>query len=132
MAASAPQGSIVRKESGRADLLAFDVLGKIPVSDMDWMAAQVDEAFSAFEEVDMLLVMRNFEGADVASAIDPKVVKVQLRSLGKVRRYAVVGAPAWARAMIEFFDIVIPVDAKTFDRDEEAEARRWVDERPAS
>ncbi len=46
----------------------------------------------------------------------------QLRSVRHVRKYAVVGAPAWARGMIEFSDFLSPVEAKTFDLADEADA----------
>jgi hypothetical protein len=50
----------------------------------------------------------------------------QARSIRHVHKYGVVGAPAWARAMIEFSDFLSPVDAKTFDLAEEAEAWAWI------
>jgi hypothetical protein len=124
---AAPQGTIRRTAAPRPDLLSFEVLGHVPAEDMAWMARQVDDAFAVMQRVDMLIVMRGFEGADAGALVDPAVVKVQLRSLGKVRRYAVVGAPAWARTMIEAFDHVIPVDARTFDPAEEIAAREWLE-----
>lgn len=130
MTSSAPYGTIQRTVASRPDLLAFDILDRIPADDMDWMAKEIDGAFESFPEIDMLLVMRRFEGADAGAFFDPKVLKVQLRSLGKVRRYAVVGAPAWARTMIEALDWIMPVDAKTFDLAEEADARFWVEDSP--
>lgn len=43
-----------------------------------------------------------------------------------MRKYAVVGAPAWAAGMIDFFGPISPVDTKTFDLDEEQAAWAWV------
>lgn len=130
MSTTAPHGSIAQLPSERPDLLVFEVRDAIPAEDMSWMADEVDQAFSSLGTIDLLILMRNYRGAEAASAIDPKVMKVQWRSLGNIRRYGVVGAPAWARVMIELFDVIIPVDAKTFDLGEEEEARRWMD-RPA-
>jgi hypothetical protein len=92
------------------------------------MAKEVDRAFEHFDEIDMLLVMRRFDGAEVGAAMDAKVLKVQFRSLVKVRKYAVVGAPTWVNAMINAFDVVVPVDARTSDLADEAAARRRIDE----
>lgn len=127
---TAPHGTIQRTASARPDLLSFDILGHIPTEDMDWMAREVDGAFERHDEIDMLLVMRRFDGVDAGTMVDPAVLKVQFRSLGKVRRYGVVGAPAWANIMINAFDVVISVDAKTFALTDEVEARRWVEGAP--
>jgi hypothetical protein len=125
---AAPHGTIQRAPSPRADLLTFDIFGKILTEDLDWMAKEVDRAFEHFDAVDMLLVMRRFDSAEVGAVIDPKVLKVQFRSLVKVRKYAVVGAPTWVNAMINAFDVVVPVDAGTFDLADEAVARNWMEE----
>ena len=39
-------------------------------------------------------------------------------------------APAWARAMIEFSDFLLPVDAKTFDLEEEGAPWAWIEAAP--
>jgi hypothetical protein len=57
-----------------------------------------------------------------------KALGVQARSIRHVRKYGVVGAPGWARAMIELSDHLSPVDAKTFDLAEEAQAWSWIEE----
>jgi hypothetical protein len=129
MTASAPQGSIRHQPSSRPDLLTFEIVAKITEADIEWMATEVDRAFQALGEVDMLLLMRNYDGAELGAIFDGKSLAVQAKSLRHVRRYAVVGAPAWARAMIEAFSPVSPITAKTFDLDREADARAWVDER---
>ena len=54
-------------------------------------------------------------------------MRVGLRSNTHVRRYAVVGAPAFAEAMIRLFDPVSPVDARIFDPHERDQARTWVE-----
>ena len=123
----APDRSIARTDGGRPDLLVFEILGKITEPDIEWMAGAVDAAFKAQGEIDMLLVMRRYDGAEVGALFDGEAIKVQFQSLVHVRRYAVVGAPAWARAMIELFDKVSPVDAKTFDIEDEAAARAWIE-----
>lgn len=51
-----------------------------------------------------------------------------MRSLGHVRKYAVVGAPTWAGALIELSGAVSPIETKTFQFADEALAWRWIDE----
>ncbi len=122
----ATSAAITRLDSGRPDLLAFDIHAKIAKPDIEWMAAQVDQAFEAQERIDMLLIMTHYDGADLGAVFDGYAMEVQGRSLKHVRRYAVAGAPAWARVMIELFDPLSPVEAKTFDLEDKDAAWAWV------
>ena len=132
MPAAAPDRSITRRDSSRADLLIFEIRAKITKQDMEWMAAQADAAFDRLGEVDMLLVMSNYDGAELGAIFDGDALGVQARAARHVRRYAVVGAPAWAGAMINLFSPLTPVEEKTFALADEEAARAWVDagERP--
>jgi hypothetical protein len=123
-AASAP---IRPRATSRPTLLAFDIVGKIDQVAIEEMAHRIDAAFAAYDRIDILLIMLDFEGMETAALFDPDALGAQARSIRHVRKYGVVGAPAWARAMIEVFDFVSPVDAKTFDLAEEADAWAWVE-----
>ena len=128
MMGDAPHGSIARRDSPRPDLLVFEIRAKIPKDDIEWMSAEVDRASDIQDEIDMLLIMTNFEGSDLAAKFSGEAAAVQMRSLGHVRKYAVVGAPTWAGALIELSGAVSPVETKTFQLGDEALAWRWVDE----
>jgi hypothetical protein len=108
-------------------LLAFEIADKISKVDIEDMARQIEEAFDAHDRVDILLIMSDFEGLDAGAVFDGEALGAQVRSIRHVRKYGVVGAPAWARAMIEFSDFLSPVEAKTFDLAEEAEAWAWIE-----
>jgi hypothetical protein len=124
---SAPDHSIKLLPSDRVDLRVFEVVAKITEADIEWMAAQVNAAFDAQKRIDMLIIMRNYEGAELGAIFDAEAFKAQLRSARHVRRYAVVGAPAWASTMINLFSPLTPVEEKTFTLDQEREARAWID-----
>jgi hypothetical protein len=79
----------------------------------------------------MLVVLRNFGAADTIAGITPSSLLAQARSLAHVDRYAVVAAPAYAAAMIDVFDKALPIDARTFDPEQEDAAWRFVEARPA-
>ena len=128
MSASAPDGSIASRDTSRPDLLAFEVKAKITKPDIEWMASIADEAMKAHGEIDMLIVMSNFEGTDLGAAFDSHALGVQTRSVAHIRRYAVVGAPLFARGMIEVSGAITPVKTKTFNLAEERDAWAWVDE----
>ncbi len=125
MNASAP--AIRRRPSPRDTLLVFDIAGKVTKADIEGMASQVDAAFDDLETIDLLLVMSDFEGLEAGAVFDGPSLGAQARSIRHVRKYGVVGAPALARAMIEAFGHVSPVNAKTFDLSQEAEAWAWIE-----
>jgi len=122
--------AITRRASPRPTLLAFEIAGKIAKADIEAMARQIDAAFDAYDRIDILLIMSDFEGLDAGAVFDREALGAQARSVRHVHKYGVVGAPSWARAMIEFSDFLSPVDAKTFDLAEEAEAWAWIDAGP--
>jgi hypothetical protein len=134
MPTAAPDRSIARRDSPRADLLVFEIRAKITKPDIEWMAAETSAAFDRFEEIDMLLIMSNYDGAELGAIFDGDALGVQARAARHVRRYAVVGAPAWAAAMINLFAPLTPVEEKTFALAEERAAWLWVDggDRPAA
>ena len=118
--------SIVARPSPRPDLLVFEVRAKITEPDIEGMAERVQSAFDALDHIDILLLMSNFEGAELSAIADGEAMRAMTRSITHVRRYVVVGAPAWAQAMINVFGVVSPVHAKTFDLSEEALAWEWI------
>jgi hypothetical protein len=109
----------------RETLLAFRISGQIGKDDMHCMAEIANAAFDRHGTVDMLLIFETFAGRDTGALFDAEALKAQARSLAKVGRYVVVGAPDSARAMIEAMDAVIPVKAMTFDRGDEEKA--WIE-----
>jgi hypothetical protein len=127
MTLHSPALAIRRRPSPRADLLVFEISGKIAKADIEDMARQTETAFDVYDKVDMLLIMTDFEGMDAGAVFDKEALSAQARSVRHVRKYGVVGAPGWARAMIEVSDFLSPVDAKTFDLEEEARAWSWIE-----
>jgi len=119
-------GFISRVPTPEAHLLAFEVVGTIDKGAIRSMAEQVMAAFDTVGDIDLLILMDRFEGMTAGAALDPANLLSQARSLSNVRKYGVVGAPAMAATMIELFDKVIPVDAKTFEAHEVDAAWDWV------
>lgn len=121
-----PTHAIRRRASPRETLLVYEIAAQITKPDIEEMAREVEAAFDAHDRIDILLIMLHFEGMEAGAVFDREALGAQMRSVRHVRKYGVVGAPAWARAMIEFSDLVSPVDAKTFDLEDEAQAWAWI------
>jgi len=109
----------------RDDLLAFRIDGEVGADDMAAMARSVNAAFDRHDTIDMLLIFDRFIGRDTGATFDAEAMKAQFRSLTKVDRYVVVGAPDSARRMIETIGSVIPVTPMAFDKGDEEKA--WVE-----
>lgn len=79
---------------------------------------------------DMLLIMSNYEGADADADAkhDDYSNDVKARSVEHIRKYVVVGAPLFARAMIALNGLIKPVETKTFSLSDEADAWAYLAE----
>lgn len=125
---AAPDGSVIQRDAPRADLIAFEIKDKITKPDIEWMSSITDKAMQAHGKIDMLLIMSNYEGSDLGAKFDGYANEVKVRSVAHIRKYVVVGAPTFARAMIKLSGTVIPVETKTFDLAEEAAAWAYLAE----
>jgi hypothetical protein len=119
--------AITRIPATRSDLFAFEVSGRIERDDMTQMARTLEAAFTRHHKVDILILMKDWEGIAPGAVFDPEALAAQARANSHVRRYAVVGAPAWASMMINLFSPLTPVEERTFALAEEREAWAWVE-----
>jgi len=123
---AAPDGSVIQRDAPRADLLAFEIKDRITKPDIEWMSSIADEAMKVHDQFDMLLIMSNYEGSDLGARFDGYASTVMARSVAHIRKYVVVGAPLFARAMITLSGTVMPVETKTFDLADEAAAWAYL------
>ncbi len=94
------------------------------------MAANMNDAFDAHPTVSMLLLFEVYDGVQAGAGLDLETMKAQFKSLAKVDKYAVVGAPSAAETLITVMDKIIPVDARTFDASDEQAAWQFVGAKP--
>jgi hypothetical protein len=120
--------AIERIEEERASLLAFRIDGRIERDDIEAMAREVLAAFEERGEVDMLILLEDWDGISAGAILSRERVEAQVSAVRHVRKYAVVGPPDWAAALINGFDRILPVDARTFEAGDEAAARVWLEE----
>jgi hypothetical protein len=125
---TAPDGSVIRRDAPRPDLIAFEIKDRITKPDIEWMSSITDAAMTAHGKIDMLLIMSNYEGSDLGARFDGYASGVMARSVAHIRKYVVVGAPMVARAIITLSGAVLPVETKTFDLSDEAAAWAYLAE----
>lgn len=122
--------SIQRIPSDNPAVYAFRISGEAESQDMEAMASTMNIAFERDEKVNMLIIFAPYDGAEPGGAFDGEVIKSQFKAFGSVDKYAVVGAPDYAKTMINAFGSLSPVEAETFDSAEEVEAWTFVGATP--
>ena len=122
--------SIKQIATDKPSVYAFHIEGGVTADEMAKLADVVNAAFDRDEKVSLLFILHDFGASDAMAGLTPGSLYSQMRSLAHVERYAVVGAPTIAAALIETSEKVLPVEARTFDPDEENAAWHFVGARP--
>lgn len=107
-------------------VFAFRISGDVREPDVSAMGRVMNDAFDAMDHVSMLLILEGIGIDDALRSLTPQAIVAEARALWKVDKYAVVGAPAAAAAMINVSDLFIPVKARTFKPEEINEAWAFV------
>ena len=94
------------------------------------MAELINDAFDTSVAVSIMLIFAPSDGAKVGAGLDLKVLTLQFRSIIKVDKYAVVGAPTFPATIIKVMDKTMPVNIRTLLFDEEDQAWAIVEARP--
>lgn len=121
-----PTHSIVSLPTDRPTLHAFEVTAKITKDDIESMADSLKAAFDSQGTVDILIIIKEWDGIEMGAVFDTKAMSAQAEANSHVRKYAVVGAPGWAKTMINLFSPLTPVEERTFELAETDQAWRWV------
>ena len=90
------------------------------------MAGELKAAYAAQGTLDVLILIEHWDGIEIGAVFDAKSISAQAQANWHVRKYGVVGAPAWAAAMINIFSPLTPIEEKTFGPSEVEEAWDWV------
>ncbi len=114
------------------DVYAFRIRGEVAADDLQAMAETMNDAFDVQPTVSMLLIFDQYIGVETGAGFDLETLTSQFRSLAKVDKYAVVGAPRIASIMINVMDKVIPTDARTFESAEEPLAWEFIGAQPVA
>lgn len=113
-------------DSGSPAVVAYEIDGWISSGDADKLFEPLEAVVKRQGWVDLLLRWRNFTGFDPRLLADPDLWAHKAAAVQSVRRYALVGAPAWITAMAERMSPLMQIEIRAFDSDREAEAWDWV------
>jgi hypothetical protein len=122
--------SIRRIETDREDAYAFEVTGHITSSDIENMYGLLEGAYQLHDKIDVIVIFHDYEGVDWSGAWKDQSLFEKVEALKHIRKYAVVGGPAWVQAVIGLAKPFLSVEMKHFDLEEVAAAWAWVGAEP--
>ena len=122
--------AIVRVPTDRANMLAFRITDHVRAPDAKAIMGFLTDAYHRHDKLDLLVIVDEFDGFDPQILLDSATWSTKSASISHVRRYAVVGGPAFMRSAAGLFGAFIPVEIKTFERGDESAAWQWLNAAP--
>lgn len=114
----------------KPDAFAFELDGRIGGEEMHALAARLNALFDSRPgPVRVLGKFTNFR-MPAPGGIDAEYLRMKLKALRKVERYAVVGGPAWLAAWISTIAPLFRQEIRHFPADQEAAAWDWIGAAP--
>lgn len=115
----------------KPSVVAYEVDGRITEKDMDLAIRTMDEAYKNDGKIRILGRLTNMKGFDVRAVARQDLFSMKSQALKRVERYAVVGAPAWLRNLLELISPMFSAEIRVFDAADENNAWEWLGAFPA-
>lgn len=112
-------------EDGSDGLLVFEIDGRTTAEGVDRVFAAFDRAEDRNGRINLMVRGRDDEGFDLRLLGNRDTMTSKFGAVGKVGRYAVVGAPEWMRTTVQSMGPLMPLEIRAFDAAEDAAAREW-------
>ncbi|SMX38603.1 STAS/SEC14 domain-containing protein [Maliponia aquimaris] len=113
-------------EDGSDGLMVFEIVGKMQKDDADRVFAAFDSAVARHGKINLMVRVKNYEGFDLGLLGDRETMTSKFGAIGKVGRYAVVGAPGWMRAVVQGMAPLLPIEMRAFEASEDDQALAWA------
>jgi len=124
--AEEPATSIHFLQTTNPNVFAYEVSGRLRAKDVKAAIREFRTYLDKDGKVNVLGRLGDFNGFDLFAILEDDLVKIKLKSLSKVDKYAIIGAKSWMRNFIELFSPVTGIKVKVFDESEEPAAWEWV------
>ena len=113
-------------ETDRPDVFGFELNGRIGAEEMHALVARINELMdSRAGAVSILAKFTDFR-MPAPGGLDADYLRMKLKALHKVERYAVVGGPLWLAAWVSALAPLLKLDVRHFPADQEGEAWNWL------
>ena len=117
-------------ETSSADVVAFEVNGRIRRDDMHRLIAAFEQALGAGPRLRVLVRVVDFDGVSLEALREEGLASVKMRGWRQVQRYALVGGPAWMATVAGWSAPLVGIETRHFDATREDEAWRWLEAEP--
>jgi hypothetical protein len=124
--ATDPLPAIRRIETDRGDLCALEIVGHFTANDLENAYGLLEAAYTEHEKVDLLVRMSRYDGFDWGATFSRTAIRGKTQALRHIRKYAVVGGPAWMRPMLIFFRPLTSIRIRHFATADEPKAWQWI------
>lgn len=132
--AETPHGpALTLIETDDPSVIAFSYDGWLTADTLDDTVAKVRQRFSQIDgKFRVLARIGEIHFSELPPLLKREYVRFKIDALRRVDRYALVGGPEWLQTLAESLVPLFPFELRYFERNEEAEAWRWIGARPAS
>jgi len=117
-------------ETDKPDVFGFELDGRIGTEEMHALVLQFNELME--RRPGRMRILARFKEFRVPApgGLDGSYVRMKLKALQRVERYAVVGGPLWVTAWVTAVAPLLKFEVRHFAADKEAEAWRWLGATP--
>lgn len=117
-------------ETDKPDVFGFELDGRVGAEEMHGLAARINKLLDDQPgPVRILGKFTNFK-MPAPGGLDSDYMRMKLRALHKVERYAVVGGPLWLATWVSALAPLLKLEARHFPADKEADAWQWLEAVP--
>jgi hypothetical protein len=113
-------------ETSRPDVLGFELNGKATSEEMEAAARHFREKLKGEGALRLFGRIRRLGGVEMGGLLSSDYFSMKRGFLSRLERYAVVGGPAWIRAMVGMMQPLTNVDIRHFEAGEEGSAWEWL------
>ncbi|MEX3010020.1 STAS/SEC14 domain-containing protein [Hoeflea sp. TYP-13] len=110
----------------RDDVYAFEINGHISKQEIEEAYQILEKAYEKHDKINLFVRMGRYDGFDLSALFSDITYAGKLHAIRHMRRYALVGGPAWIANAIRFFAPLFRMEVRHFELDDEAEAWRWI------
>jgi hypothetical protein len=108
------------------NVFAWEINGRLREKDVKAAVAQMKPFLEREGKFNCLARIKNFGGFDLLATLDDDLIKMKYKAVSKIDKYAIVGAKAWMRNMMELLAPLFSTQIRFFDLEEEHAAWEWV------
>jgi len=108
------------------NVFAWEVNGRVREKDVKAAVAEMKPFLEREGKFNVLVRLKDFGGFDLLAALDDELVKTKYRATSKIEKYAIIGAKAWMRNLMELIAPLFSTKIRFFDPEEEHAAWEWI------